>query len=57
MLQDGNTALIRAVREGQMGVVCDRQLDIVKHLLKCNADLNVRDEVTQPTESNRLLVN
>ena len=49
MLQYGETALMYASREGK--------LDVVKYLVQeCGADVNARDEVTQPTQSNRLLV-
>ena len=31
--------------------------DVVKYLVEeCKADINARDEVSQPTESNKLLV-
>ena len=49
MLQNGNTALMHASREGR--------LDVVKYLVEeCDADVNTGDEVKQRTESNRLLV-
>ena len=48
MLQGGNTPLMSASKSGK--------LDVVKHLLECKADVNVRDKVKQRTESNRLPV-
>ena len=46
--QRQNTPLIWAISAGQ--------LDVMKYLLECKVDVNARDEVTQPTESNKLLV-
>ena len=49
MLQNGETALMHASQGGQ--------LDVVKYLVeKCKADVNARNKVKQPTESNRLPV-
>ena len=49
MLQYGYTPVMHTSKEGK--------LDVVKYLVEeCNADINVRDEVKQRTESNMLLV-
>ena len=49
-LQEKMTPLMHASAVGEW--------DVVKYLVEeCKADVNVRDEVNQHTESNRLLVN
>ena len=49
MLQFQTTPLMHAASAGQ--------LDVVEYLVEeCEADVNARDEVRQPTESNMLLV-
>ena len=49
VLQNGETPLMYVCYTGH--------LDVVKYLVeKCEADVNARDEVKQPTESNMLLV-